>query len=106
VNVAVLLTGLKRLRGRNIIMSSSAQRISVDSMESTLFSSLSTSHSPSRNNDHAFPRHDTSRRPSSSGTQRSRTSTIGSVSSIGGALDILTSGWSESVRESGQNGGA
>jgi hypothetical protein len=90
-----------------MIMSSSAQRISVDSFESPLFSSLSTSHSPSLNNDHAFPRRDISHRPSSSGTQRSRTSTIGSISSIGGALDISSSGWSESVRESsGQNGGA
>jgi vacuolar protein sorting-associated protein 54 len=83
------------------IMSSPAPRKSIDNTASPLFSPAS----PSRSKEYPFPRYESSQRPSSSGRyQPRRGSTTGSISSVGGALDISSSSWSEAVRESGQNG--
>jgi len=82
-------------------MSSPAPRKSVDSTASPLFSPAS----PSPSKEFTFPRYESSQRPSFSGRyQPRRGSTTGSISSVGGALDISSSSWSEAIRESGQNG--
>jgi vacuolar protein sorting-associated protein 54 len=82
-------------------MSSPAPQKSVDNTASPLFSPAS----PSPTKEYPFPRYESSQRPSSSGRyQPRRGSTTGSISSVGGALDILSSSRSEAVRESGQNG--
>jgi vacuolar protein sorting-associated protein 54 len=83
------------------IMSSPAPRKSVDSTASPVFSPAS----PSPSKEYPFPRYESSQRPNSSGRyQPRRGSTTGSISSVGGALDISSSSCPEAVRESGQNG--